>query len=54
MNPRRATQLTLSRGVWCHTRWDERNQMDFSSYEQLLFERRPGGVTLITLNRPEK
>ncbi len=28
--------------------------MEFSSYEQLLFERRPGGVTLITLNRPEK
>ena len=28
--------------------------MDFSSYEQLLFEHRPGGVTLITLNRPEK
>ncbi len=28
--------------------------MDFSSYERLLFERRPGGVMLITLNRPEK
>lgn len=28
--------------------------MDFSSYEQLIFERRAAGVTLITLNRPDK
>lgn len=28
--------------------------MDFSSYEQLLFERHDDGVLLVTLNRPEK
>ena len=28
--------------------------MSYSDYQQLIFERRPHGVTLITLNRPEK
>lgn len=28
--------------------------MDFGSYERLVFERRPNGVLLITINRPEK
>src|ERR1039457_3797108 len=27
--------------------------MDYSSYDRLLFERRPDGVLLITMNRPE-
>ena len=31
-----------------------RNDVDFDSYEGLVFERHPDGVLLITINRPEK
>src|SRR5664279_6130199 len=32
----------------------EEDHMEYAGYEQLAFERRPNGILLITLNRPDK